>query len=71
MKASLTQSTVTLLATLIFLHHQTFLYVFYPEAASNKLAQIWNEANLSTAKTITSARTLAEKWYNQNATLIQ
>ena len=43
----------------------------HPEVASNKLARIWNEANLSTAKTLTSARTLAEKWYNQNATLIQ
>ena len=39
----------------------------YPEAASNKLAQIWNMANLSTAKTLGSARMLAQKWYNQNA----
>ena len=42
----------------------------YPEAASNKLAQAWNEMNLSTAKTLGSARALARKWYKQNATLI-
>ena len=43
----------------------------HPEAAANKLAQIWNEANLSTAKTLGSARVLTQKWYNQNGTFIQ
>ena len=43
----------------------------HPEAASSKLAQIWNEANLSSAKTLGSARALTQKWYNQNGTLIQ
>ena len=43
----------------------------YPEAASNKLAQLWNEMNLSSARTLGSARSLACKWYQQNATLLQ
>ena len=43
----------------------------YPEAASNKLAQLWNSMNLSSATTLGSARSLARKWYQQNATLLQ
>ena len=35
----------------------------YPEAASNKLAQLWNEMNLSSATTLGCARSLACKWY--------
>ena len=42
----------------------------HPESAANKLAQVWNEMNLSTAKTLGSARSLARKWYKQNATLM-
>ena len=43
----------------------------HPKAGSIKLAQIWNEENLSSTKTLGSAHALAEKWYNQNGTLIQ
>ena len=43
----------------------------HQEAASNKLALIWNKMNLNTAKTLGSARILAREWYKQNATLIQ
>ena len=43
----------------------------HPEAATNKLAQVWNIMDLSSAKTLGSAKTLARKWYNQNAALIQ
>ena len=43
----------------------------HPEAASNKLAQAWNLMNLSSAKTLGSARALARIWYTQNSTLIQ
>ena len=39
----------------------------HPEAAANRLAQIWNILNLSSAKTLGSARTLARKWYKENA----
>ena len=43
----------------------------HPEAATNKLARVWNIMDLSSAKTLGSAKTLARKWYNQNAALIQ
>ena len=43
----------------------------YPQAAANKLAQVWNLMNLSTAKTLGSARNLAQRWYRQNASLLQ
>ena len=39
----------------------------YPEAAANKLAQVWNEMNLSNAKSLNSAKSVAQKWYNQNS----
>lgn len=39
----------------------------YPQLVANKLAQVWNLMNLSTAKTLGAARNLACKWYNQNA----
>ena len=42
----------------------------HSEAASNKLAQVWNLMNLSSAKTLGTVRNLARKWYNQNATLL-
>ena len=34
----------------------------HPEAAVNKLAQAWNAMNLSSAKTLGSAKSLAQKW---------
>ena len=43
----------------------------HPEAASNKLAQVWNLMDLSSAKTLGNARTLARKWYSQNSTIMQ
>ena len=43
----------------------------YPEAASNKLAQIWNSMGLSNAKTLGNARSLAQNWYNLNSSLFQ
>ena len=43
----------------------------YPEAASNKLAQIGNSMNLSTATTLGSTRALARKWYKENSSLLQ
>lgn len=43
----------------------------HPEAATNKLAQVWNLMNLSSAKTLGNARALARKWYGQNLTIIQ
>jgi hypothetical protein len=39
----------------------------HPEAAANKLAQVWNVMNLSDAKTLGCARTSARKWFKQNA----
>ena len=42
----------------------------HPESAANRLAQIWNFMNLSSAKTLGSARTLACKWYKQNDKLL-
>ena len=39
----------------------------HPEAAANKLAQVWNEMNLSDAKSLYHAKTIAQKWYNHNA----
>ena len=41
----------------------------HPQAASNKLAQVWNIMNLSTAKNLGSVRNLARTWYSQNAAL--
>ena len=43
----------------------------YPEAASNKLAQIWNSMGLSNAKTLGNARSLAQNWYKVNSSLLQ
>ena len=37
----------------------------HPEAAVNKLAQVWNLMNLGSAKTLGCAKTLAQKWYRQ------
>ena len=39
----------------------------HPESAANRLAQVWNLMNLSSAKTLGSARTLAHKWFKENA----
>ena len=41
----------------------------HPEAAANKLAQIWNIMNLHSSKTLGSVRTSAHSWYKQNARL--
>ena len=38
----------------------------HQEAASNKLSQIWNILNLSSAKTLGSVRTLARSWFKEN-----
>ena len=38
----------------------------HPELTSNKMAQIWNNLNLSNAKSITCTRTCALKWYQKN-----
>ena len=43
----------------------------HPEAATNKLAQVWNLMDLSSAKTVGNARALAKKWYSRNSTTIQ
>ena len=43
----------------------------HPEAAANKLAQTWNVMNLSSAKTLGSARSAARKWYKENAKSLQ
>ena len=37
----------------------------HPEAAVNKLAQVWNLMNLGSAKTLGCAKALAQKWYRQ------
>ena len=39
----------------------------HPELATNKLAQIWNMTNHSSAKTLGSARASARKWFKQNS----
>ena len=39
----------------------------HPEAAINKLAQVWNLMNLGSAKTLGCAKSLAQKWYRQCA----
>ena len=41
----------------------------HPEAATNKLAQIWNLANLSSANSLGSARSLAREWYKKSLIL--
>ena len=38
----------------------------YPKVAANRLAQAWNLINLSSAKTLGSARAYARKWYKHN-----
>ena len=42
----------------------------HPQSAANKLAQIWNLMNLSSAMTLGSARTSARTWYKINANLL-
>ena len=39
----------------------------HPEATANKLAQIWNVMNLSSAKTLGQARACANDWFKVNA----
>ena len=39
----------------------------YPQVATNKLAQIWNIANISSAKTLGSARTSVREWFRKNS----
>ena len=39
----------------------------HPEVAANKLAQVWNVMNLSTVKSLGSAKTLAQEWHKNNA----
>ena len=39
----------------------------HPAAAANRLAQIWNILNLSSAKSLGSVRTSAQEWYKLNA----
>ena len=38
---------------------------------NNSFAQVQNLMSLSTAKTLDGARNLAQKWYSQNARLLQ
>ena len=38
----------------------------HPEVAANKLAQIWNLLNLSSAKTLSSAKASVHQWYKKN-----
>ena len=38
----------------------------HPELTSNKMAQIWNNLNLSKAKSIACTKTSALKWYQKN-----
>ena len=42
----------------------------HPENAANRLAQIWNISNLSSAKTLGSARTSVREWFKQNSKLL-
>ena len=42
----------------------------HPEVAANKLAQAWNVMNLSSAKTLSSTKSLAHEWYKKNAKLL-
>ena len=43
----------------------------HPQAASNKLAQVWNEMNLSNAKTLGNVKSLAKEWHRKNETLMK
>ena len=38
----------------------------YPESAANKLAQVWNAMNLSNAKSLGQAKSLAHQWYKNS-----
>ena len=38
----------------------------HPEVAANKLAQVWNKMNLSSAKTLSCAKASTHRWYKQN-----
>ena len=38
----------------------------HPELTSNKMAQIWNNLNLSNSKSIACTRASALKWYQNN-----
>jgi hypothetical protein len=38
----------------------------HPELTANKMAQIWNNMNLSNAKSIACTKTSALKWYQKN-----
>ena len=38
----------------------------YPEAAANRLANIWNVMNLNNAHTLGQARASARDWYQKN-----
>ena len=38
----------------------------HPELTANKMAKIWNNMNLSNAKSIACTRAFAFKWYQKN-----
>ena len=42
----------------------------YPQVASNKLAQIWNIADISSAKSLGSARSSVREWFKHNSSLL-
>ena len=39
----------------------------HPEAASNRLAKIWNMLNLNCSKTLGSVKSVAREWYRRNS----
>ena len=43
----------------------------HPELAANKLAQVWNLMNLSTAKTLGQVKAFACDWYKKNAKILE
>ena len=42
----------------------------YPQVASNKLAQVWNIEDVSSAKSLGSARISVRAWFKHNSTLL-
>ena len=47
-----------------------FEYTGHTELTANKMAQIWNNMNLSNAKSIACTRASALKWYQKNPKIL-
>ena len=43
----------------------------YQEVAANRLAQVWNMMDLSSAESLTSVKSCAHKWCRQNENLLK